>query len=100
MREAQVRLRGLPEFLRSYALRRGQLMWLFGAGASAAAGIPTADQLVWRFKRELYLSREARSPGTVEDLASPKVQDFLQAYFDGAGVHPARWATEEYSHYF
>jgi hypothetical protein len=75
-------------------------MWLFGAGASAAAGIPTADQLVWRFKRELYLSREARSPGAVEDLASPKVHDFLQAYFDGAGVHPARWAMEEYSHYF
>jgi hypothetical protein len=90
----------LPDFLRSYALRRGQLMWLMGAGASAAAGIPTADQLVWRFKQELYLSLEGRAAGTVADLASPKVQDFLQAYFDASGKHPPRWSLDEYSHYF
>jgi hypothetical protein len=75
-------------------------MWLLGAGASAAAGIPTADQLVWRFKQELYLSLEGRAAGTVEDLAAPKVQDFLQAYFDASGKHPRRWSLDEYSHYF
>jgi NAD-dependent SIR2 family protein deacetylase len=95
-----MQVRSLPDFLRSYALRKGQLMWLLGAGASAAAGIPTADQLVWRFKQELYLSLEGRAAGTVEDLASPKVQDFLQAYFDASGKHPRRWSLDEYSHYF
>ncbi len=30
------------DFARRFSMRAGNLMWLLGAGASAAAGVPTA----------------------------------------------------------
>ena len=41
----------LGEFLRLYPARAPQLMWFLGAGASAGAGIPTAWEMIWEFKR-------------------------------------------------
>lgn len=41
---------GADDFARRFALRAGNLMWFLGAGASAAAGIPTAGDMIWEFK--------------------------------------------------
>jgi NAD-dependent SIR2 family protein deacetylase len=35
------------DFARRFKMRAGNLMWLLGAGASAAAGVPTASDMVW-----------------------------------------------------
>jgi len=43
-----------PEFIRAYSVRMPSVMWLLGAGASAASGIPTADWMTWDFKRRIY----------------------------------------------
>lgn len=45
------------DFARRFSLRAGNLMWFLGAGASASAGIPTAQDLVWQFKQQLFISR-------------------------------------------
>jgi len=43
------------EFLRAAInVQGGQLAWLIGAGGSAMSGIPTAGQLIVRFKHQLY----------------------------------------------
>ena len=40
---------GADDFVRRFSLRAPNLMWLLGAGASAASGIPTAWDMVWEF---------------------------------------------------
>ena len=39
------------DFARRFSMPAGGLMWLLGAGASAAAGIPTAWDMIWQFKQ-------------------------------------------------
>lgn len=75
-------------------------MWFLGAGASAAAGVPTAGQMVWDFKRQLYCTAQRVSLATCSDLNSPHVQARIQLYFDDAGGYPTFSADDEYAFYF
>jgi hypothetical protein len=45
----------VPSFVRAYHIRAPQILWFLGAGASAAAKIPTAGAMIWDFKRRLLL---------------------------------------------
>ena len=69
----------LDDFMRRFALRAKNLMWFLGAGSSASAGIPTASDLIWEFKQQLFLSQRRVARQSVEDLASPAVRQQLQA---------------------
>lgn len=88
------------EFLRLYRLRAPNMMWFLGAGASAGAGVPTAGEMVWEFKRDIYCSRESVAPRLVGDLGDPAVRRVLQRYFDEAGGFPVPDDPEEYAVYF
>lgn len=90
----------LDEFLVTYTVRSPQLMWLFGAGASAAAGIPTASDLTWKFKQRMFCASQRLSIKLVEDLSSPSVQQRLKRHFDGLGKFPSQGAPDEYAAYF
>ena len=48
----------IEDFLRFYPLRSQNIMWFVGAGASAAAGIPTAGDLIRKFKSNLYCAKQ------------------------------------------
>src|SRR3546814_13638228 len=61
-------------------MRPGQLRWFLGAGVSASAGLPTAWDMIWRFKRDLYVAPRKLSAQTVADLADPAVQRRLDAH--------------------
>lgn len=75
-------------------------MWFLGAGASAAAGMPTASQMIWEFKRLIYCTEQSVSIRTCADLSDPLLQARLQQYFDGEGGYPRRDASDEYAQYF
>jgi len=45
----EVRVLDTPAFLRVFQLRASQIMWFLGAGASRAAGIKTASDMIWDF---------------------------------------------------
>lgn len=75
-------------------------MWLLGAGASAAAGIPTAWDMIWEFKQQLYVSQRRVSPKQVADLANPAVRRELQSFIDGIGSLPAPDSPDEYAALF
>jgi len=49
-------------------------MWFLGAGASRAAGIKAAEDMVWEFKRNLYCSEKKQPLSAVSDLADPSVR--------------------------
>lgn len=88
------------DFARRFSMRPGGLMWLLGAGASAAAGIPTAWDMIWEFKQQLFVSQRRISPKTVADLANPTVRRSLQGFIDGLERFPSAGAPDEYASLF
>jgi hypothetical protein len=88
------------DFARRFKMRATGLSWFLGAGCSAAAGIPTANDMVWEFKQQIYVSQRKVSLATVSDLANPAVRSLLQGYFDASGRFPALGANDEYAAYF
>lgn len=90
----------IDEFLRVYSVRAANLTWFLGSGASAAAGIPTAGNLIWQFKRTLFCSAQRTSIKSCEDLASPAVQHRLSNYFESLGTFRSEGSPEEYAAFF
>lgn len=90
----------LADFLRLYPLRAPNIMWFLGAGASAAAGVPTAEEMVWDFKRSLYCSALRVPLASCSDLGDPSLRSILPKHFDSSGKFPAAGAAEEYAFYF
>lgn len=88
------------DFARRFSLRAANLMWLLGAGASAAAGIPTAGDMVWDFKQRLFVSQRRASREAVADLSSPAVRAQLQAHIDASEGFPPQGAPDEYAALF
>ncbi|MHB1039207.1 MAG: SIR2 family protein [Desulfobacteria bacterium] len=91
---------GADDFARRFSLRAGNLMWLLGAGVSAAAGVPTAEDMVWEFKQQLFISQRRVSPQAVADLSSPVIRAQLQNYIDSSARFPPPGAPEEYAALF
>jgi len=75
-------------------------MWFLGAGSSAAAGVPTAYHLIWRFKQMIYCSEQRVPVSACSDLGDPALRARLQRHFDGKGNCPPCDSDEEYAHYF
>jgi hypothetical protein len=88
------------DFSRRFSLRASNLMWLLGAGASASAGIPTANDMVWEFKQLLFVSQRRVSPRAVADLSNPAIRAQLQAHIDASGRLPRSGAPDEYAALF
>ena len=90
----------LDEFLRLHALRAPNIAWLLGAGASASAGIPTAYDMIWDFKRILFCAAQRVSVESCAHLGDSGVRGRLQRHFDDKGGFPAADSAEEYASYF
>lgn len=90
----------LSEFIRLYPLRAKTLAWFFGAGTSVSAGLPTASDLIWDFKKRIYCSEQKIPLGLFSNLSDPAIRNQIQAYFDGKGNFPKANTNEEYSFYF
>jgi hypothetical protein len=88
------------EFLRLFPIRATSLAWFLGAGASASARLPTAGDLIWRFKRTLYCTTAKVDPRTCDDLGNEVVRARLQHHLDGTCKYPAANSPEEYASYF
>lgn len=87
----------LDEFVRRLVSRGRDLHWLAGAGVSLSAGVPTATDLSYDFKRILY-AQEKRIPITQLDASDPDVRLRLDVFFaDKEGFlppgHPEEYAV-------
>ena len=90
----------VADFIRLYPFRAPNIMWFLGAGASAAAGVPAAYDMIWQFKQKLYCSNQRIPVKACSDLGDSSLRSRLQRYFDGKGGFPTRNSDEEYAHYF
>ena len=90
----------LDDFARRFSLRAERLMWFLGAGASASAGVPTATDMIWEFKQELYVSQRRASAISVADLSQPGIRARLQAHINSLESLPHPDTPEEYAGLF
>jgi NAD-dependent SIR2 family protein deacetylase len=88
------------DFQLRFKARAPQLMWLLGAGASASAGIKTAGQMIWEFKRTIYCLEKKVSESRVPTMLDSSTRLQIQAALDQTKRFPAADTVEEYSAYF
>ena len=72
-------------------------MWFLGAGASASAGLPTAMDMIWEFKRLLFVSQNPSWRQTSVDLSQPAVRSRIDAHIESLGSMPSPGAPDEYA---
>ena len=85
------------DFARRFLLRSRNLMWFLGAGASASAGLPTAMDMIWEFKRLLFVSQNPSWRQTSVDLSQPAVRSRIDAHIESLGSMPSPGAPDEYA---
>ena len=85
------------DFTRRFAMRGQNLMWFLGAGASASAGVPTALNMVWDFKRQLFITQTKVAPQAISDLSNPAVRTRIQDHINASGRFPLPGAPNEYA---
>jgi len=86
------------EFTGVFCARPQNFAWFLGAGASRAAGLPTATDILWDMKRRYYC-REENQEITRQDVQNPAVGDRIQSFMDSRGF-PPHGAPDEYSMHF
>ncbi len=88
------------DFARRFSMRAQNLMWLLGAGASASAGVPTAADMIWDFKQQLFVSQRRVPRHEVSDLSRSMVRNRLQSHVDSLGRLPSPGDSDEYAALF
>jgi hypothetical protein len=78
--------------------RPQQFAWFLGAGASAAAGLPTAWDIIWDLKRRYY-RREENQEISRQDMQLDAVRARVQSYMLSKGF-PEEGEPGEYTTYF
>ena len=85
------------DFCRRFSMRALNLMWFLGAGASASAGVPTARDMIWDFKRRLFISQRGAEQHEVADLSNALVRQKLQHHISSLPGMPEPESDDEYS---
>jgi len=85
-------------FLRSFKVLSNKSFDLFvGAGASVSSGIPSGNDLVWHFKREILNSSGKINGRKYQDLKIEASKRIIQGFFNERGES---YIANPYSHYF
>lgn len=84
------------EFASALALRPHLFAWFLGAGASAAAGIPTGYAMIRDFKTRIYCRETGYSPREV-DAADPLWIRRIDDFFRKSSILPPNGDSTEYS---
>ena len=90
----------LDDFIRRFATRGSRLMWFLGAGASASAGLPTAFDMILRFKQDLYMSQSGGHQPAQADLSQPAVRHRINAHIASLEGLPPPGDEDEYGALF
>ena len=72
-------------------------MWFLGAGASASSGVPTAIDMIWQFKRSLFISQNSSASDSSVDLSQPAMRSRIDAHIKSMGGMPSPGAPDEYA---
>jgi len=86
------------EFTGIYCARPENFAWFLGAGASRAAGLMTASDVIWDLKKRYYC-REENQELDRQDIQNFAVRERIQSFMASRGF-PAEGTDGEYAAYF
>jgi len=86
-----------PEFIGRVAPLTRSLMWFLGAGASRAAGMPTASDIIWDLKRRYYCLQENQDL-QAHNVNNQAVRAKRATGFAGDRPRPGNRWQRQYSH--
>ena len=88
------------EFIRSIKQNLDtKFSMLLGAGASIESGIPSANECIWEWKRDIFISKNPSLSETHNNIKSEAVKKSIQNWLDNQGTYPELNSDEEYSAY-
>ena len=86
-------------FLRSFKQNKdGSFAFLLGAGASITSGIQSAEDCVWDWKKQIYISNNPSCESFL-DIHTDCCKKNIQMWFDEQGIYPKEGSQEEYVFY-
>ena len=86
-------------FIRSFVQNRDtSFAFLLGAGASITSGIPSANDCIWDWKKQIFCSSQKSVP-TFIDPKSDTCKNIIQKWLDSQGKFPPLGDSNEYSFY-
>ncbi len=90
----------LDAFVRSIGVKRSVPHALFlGAGVSVSSGIPSAENCIWEWKRQIFLTNNPGIEDQFSELSLDGVRRRIQRWIDRQGCYPKEGAPEEYGFY-
>jgi SIR2-like domain len=84
------------QFATVFALRPNRIAWFLGAGASAAAGIPTGYAMIRDFKAQIFCRENQMSTREI-DTADPIWMERIDAFFRHTSLLPPEGDPAEYA---
>lgn len=86
-------------FLRSFGLSKsGKYAFLLGAGCSISSGLPSAQQCIWDWKKEIFRTNN-KINAPIFDVRQESVQKIIQNWLDNTGQFPSLNSDNEYEYY-
>ena len=90
----------LDALVRSVSLRKTEPHGLLlGAGASITSGIPSAENCIWEWKRQIFITKNVGLEPQFRDTSLPSVRERIQQWLDKEGSYPTAGSAEEYGFY-
>ena len=77
------------EFIRSIKQNLDtKFSMLLGAGASIESGIPSANECIWEWKRDIFISKNPSLSETHNNIKSVAKKKSIQNWLDNQGTYP------------
>lgn len=83
------------EFQRAIGISKNDTFsLLLGAGCSINSDIPSAEDCIWEWKRDIYKTNNSSSFGWIDNYKNPKTQEIIQNWLNNQGIYPERGCKE------
>ena len=90
----------IDELLRSLKQNISSAHSIFlGAGASIESGVQSANDCIWDWKKDIFLSQNSTLCEYYTNIKSETVRNSIQRWIDNQGIYPCIGSDEEYSYY-
>ncbi len=74
-------------------------VFLLGAGASISSGVKSAEDCIWEWKKDIFVSKNPTLSQQYKEYKAEAVRTSIQKWLNSEGCYPLRNDPEEYSKY-
>jgi len=90
----------LDAFIRSIGVNKTTShLFFLGSGASISSGVPSAEQCIWEWKRNIFLTKNPGLEEQFSEISLAGVRQRIQKWFDQQGTYPNEGDPDEYGFY-